>query len=66
MVTRRRNRKRGFPGGCPLPYAVAQEVLSRTSNKHRACKVCERMVDRTGVSRERCNYRKEHRRAYGA
>jgi hypothetical protein len=63
-MTRTKNTERGFPGGCPLPDSLAQDVLSRTSNKHRACYVCKNMADRTGFFREKCNHWQGLQNAY--
>jgi hypothetical protein len=53
-MTRVRTTKRGFPWKCPLPDALAEEVLVNTNrNTRRACRVCIDMKE-TRVYREKC------------
>jgi len=53
-----RNTSRGFPGGCPLPEALATKVLASTNRRTRgACKVCiHTMAAETKNYREKCSW----------
>jgi hypothetical protein len=61
----RKNNKHGFPGGCPLPDKLADEVLKQTTRSKRACTVCKDVGSLTEEYRGRCHWLDRVVRAFG-
>ncbi len=55
---------RGFPGGCPLPDELKNEILGLRTRRRHACRVCIDLGSRTEGYRKDCPHWKGMLKAY--